>query len=124
MRAACARTLSALSVVAFILASVLLRPHLAMAQQAACAPTAVVRVVAPAPDDKHSTVSAEVAPDMSLKNPTAGDPKAFHLDYFVDTDPTTFKVGDAVPSGNPKIIHTDAKKVDLNLASGPHTVSV
>ena len=92
--------------------------------QAACPANAVVRVSAPS-SDAPSTVTAEVDPNVSIKQASDGDAQSFHLHYYVNTDPArTLKVGDVIPSGDPQIIHSGSKKVDLKLPSGPHTVWV
>ena len=59
---------------------------------------------------------------MSIEDPTKGDASAFHLDYFVDTDPSSLRPGEVVPAGNTAIIHSGAESLDLKLPSGPHQV--
>src|SRR5262245_34667629 len=98
------------------------RTHAQSPGRAECPPNASVRVTPPDAGDKDSTIKPAVSPGGSIKDPSTGNADAFHLDYFVDTDPSTLKPGDVVPAGNPAIIHSGAEKIDLGLASGAHQV--
>ena len=73
-----------------------------------------------------TTVTATVVPTLNLKAAAAADPQSFHLHYYVDVDPTTtLKPGTAIPSGDPKIIHSGSLSQDLGtLTPGAHTVWV
>lgn len=103
---------------------------LALAQQptstplaiAAC-PAGVTLTVSPPSAGAPTTVSVTLSSQLNLKPASAGDPTSFHLHYFVDTDPTA--AGQAVPTGNPKIIHSGSTTQDLGaLSAGSHTVTV
>ena len=89
---------------------------------AAC-PTGATLTVSPPTASAPSTVSVTVSPQLNIKAASAGDPTSFHLHYFVDTDATA--AGTAVPTGDPKIIHSGSTTQDLGaLTAGSHTVTV
>lgn len=84
-----------------------------------------ITVTAPAAS-APTTVSVAVAPPVNLKPAKDADESSYHLHYFVDTDPATIvQAGQAVPAGNPKIIHSAALTQDVGaLSAGKHTVTV
>ena len=73
-----------------------------------------------------TTVSVTVAPPVNLKPAKDAVADSYHLHYFVDIDPATVvQAGQAVPSGNPKIIHAAVTTQDVGaLSNGRHTVWV
>jgi len=73
-----------------------------------------------------SSVTVSVLPPVNLKAAKDGDPDSFHLHYFVDTDPASvLQPGQAVPSGNPKIVHSAATTQDFkDLTPGSHQIWV
>jgi len=73
-----------------------------------------------------TTVSVTVTPPVNLKAAKDADAASYHLHYFVDIDPSTVvQGGQAVPAGNPKIIHSAATTQDVGaLAAGKHTIWV
>ena len=90
---------------------------------AAC-PTGVTLAVSPPSASAPTTVSVTLS-----SQPTAEERTAFHFHYFVDTDPTA--AGQAIPLGDPRIIHAHAAGYvasttqDLGaLSAGQHTVWV
>jgi len=83
----------------------------------------VTLTVSPPAASAPSSVSVTVSPQINIKAASAGDPTSFHLHYFVDTEATA--AGTAVPTGNPKIIHSGSTTQDLGaLTAGSHTVTV
>ena len=122
------RVLKGLLVALFGSAAVVALGGLALAQQttptapsiAAC-PTGVTLTVSPPTASAPTTVSVALSSTLNLKAATAGDPTSFHLHYFVDTEATA--AGQAMPTGNPKIIHSASTTQDLGtLSAGQHTV--
>jgi len=122
--------LKGLLVSAVGLAAAMALGGLALAQQetptvaapAAC-PTGVTLTVAAPGASAPTTVSVTLSSQLNLKPASAGDPTSFHLHYFVDTDAVA--AGQAVPTGNPKIIHSASTTQDLGaLAAGQHAVTV
>ncbi|MEZ4553660.1 MAG: hypothetical protein AB7L91_04340 [Dehalococcoidia bacterium] len=94
----------------------------AAATPAAC-PSGVTLVVAPPTSGAPTTVTVTLTPPQNIKGATAGDPTSYHLHYFIDTAATA--AGQAIPTGNPKIIHSGSLTQDLGtLAPGSHTVTV
>ena len=73
-----------------------------------------------------SSVTVSVSPPVNLKPAKDGDADSFHLHYFVDTDPASvLQPGQAVPSGNPKIVHSAAITQDFkDLTPGSHQIWV
>lgn len=73
-----------------------------------------------------TTVSVSVVPPVNLKPAKDAVADSYHLHYFVDIDPSTVvQSGQAVPSGNPKIIHSATTTQDVGaLSAGRHTVWV
>ena len=73
-----------------------------------------------------SSVTVTVSPPVNLKPAKDGDADSFHLHYFVDTDPASvLQPGQAVPSGNPKIVHSAATIQDFkDLTPGSHQIWV
>lgn len=62
---------------------------------------------------------------VALKPPTAADPAARHLHYFLDTDPAAvLGPGQPIPTGVEYIIHTPEREQTLNLPPGKHTIWV
>jgi len=97
-------------------------PTPTVAALAAC-PTGVTLTVAPPAAAAPTTVTVTLSSQLNIKPASASDPTSFHLHYFVDTDATA--AGQAVPTGNPKIIHSASTTQDLGaLTAGQHTVSV
>jgi hypothetical protein len=90
-----------------------------------CASGEAITVTAPTAS-APTTVSASVAPPVNLKAAKDAVADSFHLHYFVDIDPSTVvQPGQAVPTGNPKIIHSAATTQDGGtLSAGKHTVWV
>jgi hypothetical protein len=89
---------------------------------AAC-PADVTLTVSPPAASAPTTVTVALSQEVNIKPATAGDPTSFHLHYFVDTDPVA--AGQAIPTGNPKIIHSGSTTQDLGaLSAGSHTVTV
>lgn len=85
-------------------------------------PSGVTISVAP-PAAGSSSVTVTVTPPQNIKAATAGDPTSYHLHYFIDTPPLA--AGTAIPTGNPKIIHSGSLTQDLGaLDPGSHTVYV
>ncbi len=93
------------------------------AQQPAPCPAGVTLTVSPPAAGAPTTVTVSLSQSVNLKPPTANDPNSFHLHYFVDTAPVP--AGQAVPRGNPKIIHSPSTTQDVGpLDPGQHTVTV
>lgn len=92
---------------------------------AACPANLVLTLAAPTAA-APTTVTATVTPTVTLKAATAADPASFHVHYFIDVDPTTVvKPGEAIPTGNPQIVHSASLTQDLGtLSAGSHKVSV
>ncbi|MDP9238483.1 MAG: DUF4399 domain-containing protein [Chloroflexota bacterium] len=91
----------------------------------ACPSGEVITVTAPSAS-APTTVSVTVAPLVNLKPAKDAVADSFHLHYFVDIDPSTVvQAGQAVPTGNPKIIHSATTTQDVGaLAAGKHSVWV
>lgn len=88
---------------------------------AACPSGVSISVAAPAAGSTTATVT--VSPAVNIKPASAGDPTSLHLHYFVDTPAAA--AGQAIPTGNPKIIHSGSTTQDLgSLDPGQHTVTV
>lgn len=93
----------------------------ASATPIAC-PNGVTISVAP-PAAGSTTVTVTVTPPQNIKPGTAGDPTSYHLHYFIDTPAVA--AGQAIPTGNAKIIHSGSLTQDLGaLDPGSHTVTV
>lgn len=93
------------------------------AQTPAACPTGTTLTVAAPTSAAPTSVTVTITPTLNLKPGTSGDLASYHLHYFIDTPATA--AGAAVPTGDPKIIHSAALTQDLGaLAPGSHTVTV
>lgn len=89
---------------------------------AAC-PTGTTLTVAAPTAAAPTTVTVTITPPVNIKAATAGDLTSYHVHYFIDTTATA--AGTAVPTGDPKIIHSGSLTQDLGaLSAGSHTVTV
>jgi hypothetical protein len=90
---------------------------------AACPAGATISLTAPSAS-APTTVTAAVTPaDLNIKPASEADATSFHVHYFVDTDASA--AGEAIPTGNPSIIHSGSLEQDLGaLTPGSHTVTV
>ena len=85
-----------------------------------------------APTDGETLAAGSVTATVNYTGPAlvaAGNAtklEDYHLHYLIDVDATPY-IGTmvAIPSGDPRIIHTAATSVTIdNVAAGPHTLTV